>query len=61
MKRMAKYAGNIILESGKFALKKGELLVYVIKRTTVVLLSAGNGEQFGTDQKIYIIECDRWR
>lgn len=61
MTRMTKYTGNTLLESGKFALKKGESLVYVIKRTTSILLTGREGQHFGVEQETYIIECNKWR
>ena len=56
--QVTKYAGNTVLESGKFALAKGEPLVYVVKRTTAIVLPSG---EVGKEEETYVIECDKWR
>jgi hypothetical protein len=64
MSRMSKYRGNTLLEAGKFQLKKGADMVYVIKRTSVLLLEGSDGrgeERYGTEECRYTIECKRWR
>lgn len=61
MARVTKYAGNTVLESGKFALKKGAPLVYVIKRTTMIPLGGSDVSKFGREEEEYRIECDKWR
>jgi hypothetical protein len=58
MARVTKYAGNTLLESGKFALGKGEPLVYVVKRTTAIVPTDG---EVGKEEDMYVIECGRWR
>lgn len=58
MARVTKYAGNTVLESGKFSLKGYPSLVYVIKRKTSIVQAQG---EFGIEEKTYIIECDKWR
>ncbi|CAO2651123.1 Nn.00g094200.m01.CDS01 [Neocucurbitaria sp. VM-36] len=61
MARITKYAGNTVLESGKFAQKKGQPLVYVIKRTTVIPLGGSDEGKFGREEEEYRIECGKWR
>lgn len=61
MARVTKYAGNTVLESGKFALKRGEPLVYIVKRKTVIPLGGSDTGRFGREEKEYRIECGKWR
>ncbi|KAJ4369049.1 hypothetical protein N0V83_006132 [Neocucurbitaria cava] len=53
MVRVTRYAGNTVLESGKFALKKGAPLVYVVKRTTVIPLGGSDVGKFGREEEEY--------
>jgi hypothetical protein len=53
---MIKYAGNILLQSGKFKIKEG--LKYIIKRTTMIPTS---DKFFFHDEAMYEIPCDKWR
>ncbi|KAL6703292.1 hypothetical protein ACN47E_009999 [Coniothyrium glycines] len=61
MARVTKYVGNTLLESGKFQLKKGGPLVYIVKRTTKLLLAGDMDGQFGTEEEMYTIPCEKWR
>jgi hypothetical protein len=56
MARVTKYAGNTLLQSGKFKLKDG--MKFVIKRTTSIPLTDGS---FGREEQLYEIPCDQWR
>jgi hypothetical protein len=56
MARMIKYAGNTLLQIGKFKTKEG--LKYIIKRTTMIPTS---DKFFFHDEAIYEIPCDKWR
>lgn len=58
MTRVTRYAGNTVLESGKFALKGYAGLVYMIKRKSSILLEGGG---FGIEEEKYVIECEKWR
>lgn len=61
MARVTKYVGNTLLESGKFQLKKGQSLVYVVRRTTMITLTGDMAGQFGREEEVYIIPCEKWR
>lgn len=56
MSRVTKYAGNTLLQSGKFMTKEG--LKYIIKRTTVIPTS---DKSFFRDEAVYEIPCGQWR
>ena len=56
MARITKYPGNTLLQSGKFATKRG--LMYIVKRTTSISVSGGS---FVREEDIYEIPCKDWR
>ncbi|KAF1997948.1 hypothetical protein P154DRAFT_578477 [Amniculicola lignicola CBS 123094] len=62
MKRVTRYPGNTLLESGKFKLKRGdEGLFYIVKRTTSLVLGGDQQGQVAVDEDCYGIPCARWR
>jgi hypothetical protein len=56
LSRMTKYAGNTLLQSGKFMTKEG--LMYIIKRTTMIRTTENS---FFRDEATYEISCKQWR
>lgn len=60
MRRVSGYQGNTTLESGKFVLEKGQGLVYVVKRTTMVPLGGKDKGKFGRDEDVYTIKVGDW-
>lgn len=54
-RRVVAYAGNMLLEMGKFKLGS-QILVYVIKRTTMIELAS---DGFGRDEDTYEIPCQQ--
>jgi hypothetical protein len=56
MSRITKYAGNTLLQSGKFATKNG--LMYIVKRTSSISLEEGG---FAREEEVYEIKCADWR
>ena len=60
MRRVTAYAGNTILEMGKFKLGPNRL-VYIIKRTTMIELGSGARGQHAKDEDEYEIPESEWK
>jgi hypothetical protein len=66
MARMSLYVGNTVLEAGKFQLRRGEGMCFVVVRRSVVVLEGGGGghgdkKGFGREEERYVIPCTEWR
>jgi hypothetical protein len=59
MARISQYVGNTVLESGKFQLRRGEEMVYVVKRTSVVVLGGADKGKFGKEVEEYVVPCGK--
>ena len=57
MQRISGFQGNTVLESGKFMSWSGQMLYFVIKRTTSLAIKGGG---FETDICQYQINVDDW-
>jgi hypothetical protein len=60
MARISLYQGNTVLESGKFQLRKEEGMVYVVKRSSVVVLGGIDKGRFGREEERYVVKCGEW-
>jgi hypothetical protein len=61
MARISLYQGNTVLESGNFQLRKEEGMVYVVKRSSVVVLGGIDKGRFGREEEGYVVKCGEWR
>jgi hypothetical protein len=60
MRRVTGFPGNTVLECGKFRLR-GPRTVFVIERTTVLLLGGADEGTFAKEEAIYEIPAHKWR
>jgi hypothetical protein len=60
MRRVSGWPGNTKLECGKFELKPGRF-VFVLRRTTVLVLSGADQGKYGRDEDWYQVPAEKWR